>query len=134
MTQHYRTFQIDSGVQPILDRLLGRINRRYATGNILYKRSDHSLVELDRFRLACMKFDDKDVAERFGLELAAFRRCILSRFRHRAIRDRTAAHTAKAKPALTEQWPAIWLEAAQSVRIARHHDWCAGKHLAAASC
>ena len=70
MTEHYRTFQIDGGVQPIPETLLGRITSWYATGTILYKRSDHSLVELARFRLACMKFDDKDVAERFGLELA----------------------------------------------------------------
>jgi hypothetical protein len=70
MTEHYRSFQIDGGVQPIPETLLGRITNWYATGDIIYKRSDHSLVELARFRLACMKFDDKAVAERFGLELA----------------------------------------------------------------
>ena len=54
--------------KPIPETLLGRITRWYATGDISYKRADHSLVELARFRLACMKFDDKDIAECFGLE------------------------------------------------------------------
>ena len=70
MTEHYRTFHINSGVEPIPETLLGRVTAWYATGSVDFRRQDRSVVELARFRLKRMKFDDKDVAECFGLELA----------------------------------------------------------------
>src|SRR5687768_3105356 len=70
MTERYRTFHINGGVEPFSEALLGRITAWYATGCIDFRRPDHSVVELSRFRFYCMKFDDENVAKRFGLELA----------------------------------------------------------------
>jgi len=70
MTEPYRSFHINGGVQPIPETLLGRVTAWYATGSIDFRRPDHSVTELTRFRLPQMKFDDQEVAERFGLELA----------------------------------------------------------------
>jgi hypothetical protein len=54
MTEPYKDVSIIGGTEPILETLLGRINGWYDTGNIDYRRADRSLVELMRFRLACM--------------------------------------------------------------------------------
>jgi hypothetical protein len=70
MTEPYRTFHISGGGEPLPETLLGRISDWYATGSIDYQRRDRSVVELMRFRLACMRFDYEEVAEWFGLELA----------------------------------------------------------------
>ena len=70
MTEPYRTFQISSGSEPVLETLMGRTTGWYATGSIDYRRPDRSVVELTRFRFPGMKFDDEDVAKWFGLELA----------------------------------------------------------------
>jgi hypothetical protein len=70
MTEAYRTFHISGGAEPSLETLLGCINNWYATGSILNQRPDRSVVELMRFRLSCVKFDDEGTAKMFGLELA----------------------------------------------------------------
>jgi hypothetical protein len=70
MTEPYRTFHINGGVEPFSEALLGRITTWYATGCIDFRRPDHSVTELSRFRLYCLKFNDENVAKRFGLELA----------------------------------------------------------------
>jgi hypothetical protein len=70
MTEPYRSFHINGGVEPIPESLLGRITAWYATGSIDFRRADHSVTELTRFRLPGMKFEDENVAKRFGLELA----------------------------------------------------------------
>lgn len=69
MKEEHRGFQIYSGAEPVLETLLGRISRWCPRGTIDYARPDHSIVELTRFRLPCMTFDDTEIAERFGLEL-----------------------------------------------------------------
>ena len=70
MTEPYRTFHINGGVEPIQETLLGRITAWHAKGSIEFRRRDHSVVELTRFRLPQMKFVEQEVARRFGLELA----------------------------------------------------------------
>lgn len=65
----YRGFQIYSSPAPVLRELLGHITAWHPAGTVDYRRRDRSLVELTRFRLPSFELDDKDVAERFGLEL-----------------------------------------------------------------
>jgi hypothetical protein len=72
MTESYRTFHINGDVEPISETLLGQITAWYAKGSIEFRRRDRSIVELTRFRLAQMKFDEQEIAMRFGLELAGF--------------------------------------------------------------
>lgn len=50
--------------------------------------ADHSVTELSRFRLSGMKFDEREVAERFGLEIAHLLSIYLLGLYHRAVRDR----------------------------------------------
>ena len=52
------------------DSLLGRVSRWCPTGNIDYVRPAGSLVELTRFQLRSMTFDEQETAELFGLEIA----------------------------------------------------------------
>jgi hypothetical protein len=47
-----------------------RVTQWYPTGSIDYLRRDHSLVELTRFRFKAMNFDEKVIAEWFGLRIA----------------------------------------------------------------
>jgi hypothetical protein len=70
MTEPYRTFHVNGGVQPNPETLLGRTTSWYATGSIEFRRRDHSVTELTRFRLPGMTFEEEEVAARFGLELA----------------------------------------------------------------
>jgi hypothetical protein len=70
MTETYKDFLIRSGSEPLSETLLGRTTQWHATGTIFYVRPNRSVVELTRLRLACMRFDDQEVAEWFGLELA----------------------------------------------------------------
>jgi hypothetical protein len=53
-----------------MEALLGRVTQWYPTGSIDYLRRDHSLVELTRFRFTAMTFDEKVIAEWFGLGIA----------------------------------------------------------------
>jgi hypothetical protein len=70
MTQSYRTFEIHGGAEPMPKTLLGRTTLWSAAGRIAYIRPDRSVVEITRFRLPGMKFDDEAVARWFGVELA----------------------------------------------------------------
>ena len=70
MTEPYRIFHINGEGDPFSEALLGRITAGYATGCIDFRRPDHSVTELTSFRLPGMKFEDENVAKRFGLELA----------------------------------------------------------------
>jgi hypothetical protein len=69
MTDEHRTFSIYSTAAPILDQLMGHISRWYPAGSIDYRRRDRSVVELTRFHIKSLDFDDEGVAEVFGLEL-----------------------------------------------------------------
>ena len=42
----------------------------HASGSVCYQRPDSSVVELARFTLNFFKFDDRGVAELFGIETA----------------------------------------------------------------
>jgi hypothetical protein len=68
--EQYRGFNLYTGAVPVLETLLGRISQWSPTGSIDYVRRVGSLVELTRFRLASMTFNDKKIAEWFGLEIA----------------------------------------------------------------
>jgi len=70
MTQAYRGFLLYSGASPQSDTLLGRVMRWAPTGSIDHQRGDRSVIELTRFELRSLTFDDEAVAERFGLEIA----------------------------------------------------------------
>jgi hypothetical protein len=71
MTELYRTFQIHGEVEPISETLMGRTTEWYASSRIAYIRPpNQTVVELTRFRLSCVKFDDQSVAAWFGMELA----------------------------------------------------------------
>jgi hypothetical protein len=70
MISQYKTFLIHSGAEPLSETLLGRTTHWHATATMSYLRPNQSVVELTRFRLSCMKFDDQGVAKWFGLELA----------------------------------------------------------------
>ena len=70
MTESYRTFHIHGGAEAAPEMLLGRTRQWCVTGWIAYVRPNQSVVELTRFRMSCMTFDDEKVASWFGLELA----------------------------------------------------------------
>ena len=82
----YRGFTIYSRPIPVLRELLGHITEWYPAGTIDYTRRDRSVVELTRFRLPSFEVGDKDVAERFGLELgrllvdACYRDLVIARY------------------------------------------------------
>jgi hypothetical protein len=69
MTDEHRTFSIYSTAAPIIEQLMGHVSRWYPAGSIDYRRRDRSLVELTRFHIKSLDFDDAAVAELFGLEL-----------------------------------------------------------------
>jgi hypothetical protein len=69
MTDEHRTFSIYSTAMPITDQLMGHISRWYPAGSIDYRRRDHSVLELTRFQIKSLDFDDKPIAELFSLEL-----------------------------------------------------------------
>jgi hypothetical protein len=68
MPQH-RGFQIYGKAEPVIETLLGKITQWFPTGSIDFSRPTGSLVELTRFRLPSMRFDDEELAERVGIEL-----------------------------------------------------------------
>ncbi len=68
--EQYRGFWICGGAEGQNDSLLGHAFRWCPIGNIDYVRPSGSLVELTRFRLSKMTFDEEGIAELFGLELA----------------------------------------------------------------
>ncbi|HEX2933448.1 MAG TPA: hypothetical protein VHV54_27210 [Candidatus Binatia bacterium] len=70
MTESYKTFHINGDVEPVSETLMGHITAWRAKGSIEFRRPDRSVVELIRFRLPQMKFDEQEIAMRFGLELA----------------------------------------------------------------
>ena len=83
----YRSFQIYSSPVPILRELLGHITQWHPAGTIDYRRRDQSLVELTRFRVPSMTFDEWEIAEHFGLELgrllvdACYRDLVMARYK-----------------------------------------------------
>jgi len=80
----YRTFHIQGGAEPVPEALLGRTNQWCVTGSIFFVRANQSVIELTRFRLSSVKFEDERVASWFGLELARLdRRFVLSGVGHR---------------------------------------------------
>ena len=82
----YKGFQIYSTPFPVLRELLGHITEWHPTGTIDYRRWDQSLVEITRFRLPSMTFDEREIAEHFGLELgrllvdACYRDLVIARY------------------------------------------------------
>ena len=70
MTEPYRTFHINGDIEPMSETLMGHITAWHAKGSIDFRRRDRSVVELARFRLPQMRFDEQEIALRFGLELA----------------------------------------------------------------
>ena len=82
----YRAFQIYSTPTPVLRELLGHITEWHPAGTIDYRRRDQSLVEITRFRLPSMTFDEREIAEHFGLELgrllvdACYRDLVIARY------------------------------------------------------
>jgi hypothetical protein len=70
MMQQYRSFWICGGAEGQKDSLLGLVSRWYPNGSIDYVRPAGSMVELTRFQLRSMTFDEKGTAELFGLEIA----------------------------------------------------------------
>jgi hypothetical protein len=70
MKERYRGFNICGGAEPVFETLSGHITQWSPTGSIDYVRPRGSVVELTRFRLSSITFNDKTVAEWFGLEIA----------------------------------------------------------------
>ncbi len=70
MMEQYRSFWICGGAEGQKDSLLGLVSRSCPTGSIDYVRPAGSLVELTRFQLRSMTFDEQGTAELFGLEIA----------------------------------------------------------------
>src|SRR5437762_12761962 len=68
--EEYRGFWICGGAEGQKDSLLGLVSRWYPNGSIDYVRRAGSMVELTRFQLRSMTFDEKGIAELFGLEIA----------------------------------------------------------------
>lgn len=93
----YKIFLIRSGSEPLSETLLGRATQWYPTGTIFYVRPNQSVVELTRFRLSGIRFDDQRVAEWFGLELA--RLVIDSCYREWSSKDTKTRSGAYSKPA-----------------------------------
>jgi hypothetical protein len=56
--------------EPVPETLLGRTNQWCVTGSIFFIRANQSVIEVTRFRLSSVKFEDERVASWFGLELA----------------------------------------------------------------
>jgi hypothetical protein len=75
MISQYKTFVIHSGAEPFSETLLGRATQWHSTASISYLRPNQSVVELTRFRLSCMKFDDQAVAEWFGVDRLVIDSC-----------------------------------------------------------
>ena len=82
----HRGLQIYSTPVPVLRELLGHIAEWQPAGTIDYRRRDQSVVELTRFRLPSMTFDEREIAEHFGLELgrllvdACYRDLVITRY------------------------------------------------------
>ena len=70
MMEQYRSFWICGGAEGQKDSLLGLVSHWYPTGSIDYVRPAGSMVELTRFQLRSMTFDEQGTAELFGLEIA----------------------------------------------------------------
>lgn len=70
MMDQHRGFWIHGGAEAVMKSLIGNPTGWYPKGSIDYVRSNRSMVELRRFQLRSMTFDDKEAAEIFGLELA----------------------------------------------------------------
>ena len=85
MTERYRGFSICGGAEPLSEFLLGRISQWYPTGSIDYVRPARSLVELTRFQLRSMAFDEQEDAECFGLEIARLLLLVDSSYREFSI-------------------------------------------------
>jgi hypothetical protein len=68
--EQYRGFRICGDAQGVSESLLGRVSNWYPKGNIDYVRPAGSLVEITRFQLRSMTFDEQGTAELFGLEIA----------------------------------------------------------------
>jgi hypothetical protein len=64
-----RDFRVHGEAEPVVETLLGRISQWSPKGSIDYYRPRGSLVELTRFQLPSMKLKEKELAERFGVEL-----------------------------------------------------------------
>jgi hypothetical protein len=59
MTDQHRRFNIYGGSDPVLETLLGRITKWCSTGTIDYIRPVGSMIELTRFRMPGMTFNDR---------------------------------------------------------------------------
>jgi hypothetical protein len=70
MMEQYRGFYLYSGAESLSNSLLGRVSQWLPTGSIDYVRPAGSLVELTRFRFCGLTFDEKEIAEWCGLEIA----------------------------------------------------------------
>jgi hypothetical protein len=70
MNEEYRSFCIYGRASPITTTLLACITEWCPSGAIDYRRRDHSLVELTRFRVPAFPLNDEATAECFGLEIA----------------------------------------------------------------
>ena len=70
MMEKYRGFWIYGNALPVTEFLLGRVPQWYTKGSIDYVRPRGSLVELTRFQLPGTKFEEKEIAEWFGLEIS----------------------------------------------------------------